>query len=134
MKMEMDYGKEAEAIRTERPGEVSFCPAPLPYVGEIKLRRRRDGGYLIAALACDGQAGQFLDGTLAAEVISAADVQREDGEDPLAGALERAHETLNELRLEEALKLVAVLRGERTDDDLVDQLREVLAEMATMRR
>lgn len=134
MKTELDYSKEAEAIRARRPREASYCPAPLPYVGEIKLRRRRDGGYLIAALACDGQAGQFLDGTLAVEVISAGQVDNTDGEDHLALALRRAHQTLNELRLEEAFKLVAVLQGDRSDEDLAGMLGEVLAEMKTTRR
>ena len=134
MNTEINYREEAEAIRTRRPREASFCPAPLPYVGEIKLRRRRDGGYLIASLACDGQAGQFLDGTLAADVFSAADLTSTGDEDLLAQALERAHQTLNDLRLEEALKMVALLRRERSDEDLVIQLREVLAEMTTMRR
>ncbi len=133
MPTELDYTGEADKIRDHGPKEVSFCPAPLPYVGEIKLRRRRDGGYLVAVLACDGQAGQFLDGTLAVEVVSAADL-RAGEEDPLALALERAHHTLNELRLEEAFKLAAVLRGERSDEDLSAKLHEVLAEMDTMRR
>lgn len=134
MQTELDYGKEAAQIRTLRQKEASFCPAPLPYVGEIKLRRRRDGGYIVAVLACDGQAGQLLDGTLAVEVVSAGDLERTGAEDPLARALERAHQTLNELRLEEAFKTAAVLRGERSDADLAEKLREVLAEMDIMPR
>lgn len=130
---EFDYQQEAQAIRNGYPRQLSFCPAPLPYVGKIKLRRRRDGGYLIAVLASDGQAAQFLDGRMAMEVISAADV-RDTAEDHLATALERAHQTLEELRLEEAFKLADVLRRGRTDEQLLARLRQVLAEIETTRR
>jgi hypothetical protein len=124
----MDYLKQARAIRAERPPQLVLKPDPVPFVGRLKLQRRRDGGYLVTAIASDGQAGQFADGSLAAEVVAPADLDRVQPEDLLSQALERAHDRLNRLRLEAAFRLIAQLRGDRDDQTLVAMLQQALEE------
>lgn len=121
----MDYQKEAEEIRTNLPEQVSFTPPPLPLVGSINLLKRHDGGYVIAATGHDDQAGQFNDGTIAAEILDGETVSQPD---ELADALARAHESLLRLRLEAAMRL-AVEIGRRLHDDetLVSMFRDALA-------
>ena len=123
----MDYRNEAEQIREELPQQLSFNPPPVPLVGHISALRRHDGGYLVAAIAQDDQAGRLADGTLAVELLKPTDVQQVDPEDQLAAALERAHENLMRLRLEAAFKQIAFI-GKQLHDEatLVSMLREEL--------
>jgi len=123
----MDYRKEAEEIRTNLPEQISFTPPPLPLVGSINLLKRHDGGYVIAATGHDDQAGQFNDGSIAAEILDGETVAKE-GPDELADALARAHESLLRLRLEAAMRL-AVEIGRRIHDDetLVSMFKDALA-------
>lgn len=123
----MDYHSEAEQIREELPDQLSFNPPPVPLVGHISALRRHDGGYLVAAIAQDDQAGRLADGTLAAELLGATDVQKIHPKDHLAAALGRAHENLMRLRLEAAFRLIAVIGRQLHDDaTLVSMLREAL--------
>jgi hypothetical protein len=123
----MDYRSEAEQIREDLPDHLSFTPPPVPLVGHISALRRYDGGYLVAAIAQDDQAGRLADGTLTAELLKPTDVQQVHPEDHLAAALERAHENLMRLRLEAALKLIAFIGKQLYDEaTLVSMLREEL--------
>ena len=122
----MDHTKEAAAIRAQRPQTLLLNPPPLPYQGHINLIRRHDGGYLIAAVGYDDQAGVFDDGGLAAEVISAQDVEVEEPCDLLAESLQRAQQSLARLRIEASLRLVAELGSEQDEEQLVDRLRQAI--------
>jgi hypothetical protein len=119
----MDHRKEAAAIRASRPQTLLLNPPPLPYQGHINLIRRHDGGYLIAAVGYDDQAGVFDDGGLAAEVIGAQDVEAEEPRDLLAEALLRAQQRLERLRFEASLRLVAELGSDQEEGQLVEALR-----------
>ncbi len=119
----MDHRKEAAAIRARRPQTLLLNPPPLPYQGHINLIRRHDGGYLIAAVGYDDQAGVFDDGGLAAEVIGAQDVEAEQPCDLLAEALLRAQRRLERLRIEASLRLVAELGSDQEEGQLVEALR-----------
>jgi hypothetical protein len=123
----MDFEKEARAVREKMPKQTSFNPPPLPYVGCINLLRRHDGGYVVAALGADDQAGQLEDGTLAVEILDGDAVRQSEPEDRLAGALRRANERLRRLRVEAALRLVAKIGPKLYDDEtLVAMLRNAL--------
>jgi hypothetical protein len=123
----MDHQEEARAIREQTPKQTSFNPPPLPYVGCINLLRRHDGGYVVAALGPDDQAGQFEDGTLAVEILDGEAVNETEPEDRLAAALRRAEGRLRRLRVEAALRLVATIGPELHDDEtLVAMLRDAL--------
>jgi len=122
----MDYQKEAATIREDRPQQVTICPPPRPLVGEVRVLRRQNGGYLVTANADDGQAGQFMDGSLAVEVIAPEEVDRTAPEDLLASALRAAHDNLNRLRLEDMFKLIPVLGEGQDEEALVALLRQAL--------
>ena len=126
----MDFEKEARALRAKLPGQASFNPPPMPYVGHINLIRRRDGGYMVAAIGADGQAGQLEDGTLAVSILDGSAVRQTGPEDPLAATLRLAHRQLMQLRVEAALRLAAKLGRELYDDheELHGMLREALAQ------
>lgn len=119
----MDHRREAAAIRARRPQTLLLNPPPLPYQGHLSLIRRHDGGYLIAAVGYDDQAGVFDDGGLAAEVIGAQDVEAEEPRDLLAEALLRAQQHLERLRLEASLRLVAELGSDQDEGQLLEALR-----------
>jgi len=119
----MDYRKEAAAIRGKRPAQLVLNAPPMPYVGQINLLRRHDGGYLIAAVGYDDQAGLFDDGGLAAEVLDAGALEAVEPRDRLARALERAHHSLERLRIEASLRLVAELGQDQSEAELVELLR-----------
>lgn len=119
----MDHRREAAAIRARRPQTLLLNPPPLPYQGHLSLIRRHDGGYLIAAVGYDDQAGVFDDGGLAAEVIGAQDVEAEEPRDLLAEALLRAQQRLERLRLEASLRLVAELGSNQEAGQLLEALR-----------
>lgn len=122
----MDYVNEARSIRKDQPQHSSYNPPPIPYVGHIELIRRRDGGYLLAAIGYDEQTGQFNDGSLAAEVLGPEEVRATEP-DHLASALQRAHRNLKRLRLEAALRLVSVLSEEMelSEQELLEMLGQV---------
>ena len=104
-------------------------PGPQPYAGYISLRRRHDGGYLVSAVGYDDQAGMLADGTIAAEVVTPAELERPGDEDQLALALERAYNNLMQLRLEAALKLIATIGEQQSgldEDTLVSMLRDAV--------
>ena len=122
----MDSRQQAEQIHRQRPARTQLCPQPQPYVGQVQVLRRRGGGYMVTPLGADGQAGQFMDGTMDVQTISPATLAGEGGVDALAEALRRAHLSLNELRVEEACKLVAVLREGRSDELLHAKLQQAL--------
>ncbi len=128
MATEMNYGDEADRVRRERPPRVSLVPDPRPFVGEIRLLRRKDGSYLVAALDYDGQAAIMPDGDPAAEVVPRQQVAERGDEDPLAAAIARAHGALDQLRLESALNTVATLGAPLGEEALVTRLRAALKE------
>jgi hypothetical protein len=125
----MDYENEAQSIRRDQPRHSSYNPPPIPYVGHIDLIRRKDGGYLLAAIGYDDQTGQLDDGSLAAEVLGPEEVNTTDP-DRLAGALRRAHRNLRRLRLEAALRLISTLSKEMdlSEQELLEMLRQARRE------
>jgi len=124
----MNLRKEAQEIRENRPEQISFNPPPLPYMGYINLLRRHDGGYLVAAIGHDDQAGQFNDGTMAAEIIDGDEVDQTRPRDHLAHALEKAHSQLMRLRVEAAVRLVAKIgRHYHDNETLISMLKDALA-------
>jgi hypothetical protein len=125
----MDYKDEAQSIREQQPQRNSYNPPPIPYVGHIDLIRRKDGGYLLAAIGYDEQTGQLNDGSLAAEVIGPEDARSTDP-DHLAKALQRTHRNLKRLRLEAALRLISVLAKELKlpEQELLEMLEQAQRE------
>lgn len=130
MPYELDCDAAAETIRSEKPQELSLLPAPQPFVGEIRVLKRHNGGYLVAVLDYDDQAALLPDGSMAAQVVPPAAVASAEPEDALALALERAQEQLNELRLRSAFEIIARLREDRDEETLVDMLRDALESAA----